>query len=235
MLDQDFDTNQTTATETTTTAVAQPAPTAVQAANSHAANPFISALNKFEELLGSKFLPMEATTSTSPETDGITVRTAKPQSAGTWVIVKPQSISSYLKLDLGTQPDSDEEKKLMACCWDGETVLFDSVIYSKSDFLNLVHERGFRKAQWKERAVLYASYLDSEDSIRLQDDEDLLSIYLSPSAWKAWKGFVAKTLITPSAASEVRITRELLKMANGNSYPTASFARVQFTGKKSAK
>ena len=232
MLDQDFDTNQTTATETTATAVAQPAPTAVQPAAAFGASPFAAVLNKFEGILGAKFLPMEATTSTSPETDGITVRTAKPQSAGTWITVKPQSISSYLKLDLGTQPDSDEEKKLAACCWDGETVMFDNNTYSKNEFLDLVKERGFSKASWKERAVLYATYLDSEKALELTEDESLLSVYLSPSAWKAWKGFVAKTMITPSAATDVRITRELAKTTTGKSYPTASFGRVNFTGKE---
>ena len=227
MLNQDYDT-----IDAPETAVAQPeARTVAQPAAEFGASPFAAVLNKFEGILGAKFLPMEATTSTSPETDGITVRTAKPQSAGTWLTVKPQSISSYLKLDLGTQPDSDEEKKLMACCWDGETVMFDNNTYSKNEFLDLVKERGFSKAAWKERAVLYATYLDSEKALELTEDESLLSVYLSPSAWKAWKGFVAKTMITPSAATDVRITRELAKTTTGKSYPTASFGRVNFTGK----
>ena len=228
MLNQDYDT-----IDATETAVAKPeARTVAQPAAAFGASPFAAVLNKFEGILGAKFLPMEATTSTSPETDGITVRTAKPQSAGTWITVKPQSISSYLKLDLGTQPDSDEEKKLMACCWDGETVMFDNNTYSKNEFLDLVKERGFSKASWKERAVLYATYLDSEKALELTEDENLLSVYLSPSAWKAWKGFVAKTMITPSAATDVRITRELAKTTTGKSYPTASFGRVNFTGKE---
>ena len=228
MLNQDYDT-----IDATETAVAKPeARTAVQPAAAFGASPFAAVLNKFEGILGAKFLPMEATTSTSPETDGITVRTSKPQSAGTWITVKPQSISPYLKLDLGTQPDSDEEKKLMACCWDGETVMFDNNTYSKNEFLDLVKERGFSKAAWKERAVLYATYLDSEKDLKLTEDESLLSVYLSPSAWKAWKGFVAKTMITPSAAADVRITRELAKTTTGKSYPTASFGRVNFTGKE---
>ena len=228
MLNQDYDT-----IDAPETAVAKPeARTVAQPAAEFGASPFAAVLNKFEGILGAKFLPMEATTSTSPETDGITVRTAKPQSAGTWITVKPQSISSYLKLDLGTQPDSDEEKKLMVCCWDGETVMFDNNTYSKNEFLDLVKERGFSKASWKERAVLYATYLDSEKALKLTEDENLLSVYLSPSAWKAWKGFVAKTMITPSAATDVRITRELAKTTTGKSYPTASFGRVNFTGKE---
>lgn len=226
-LTQSYETmqNETATAPVTTPAVQQAAAPAV--AQDRQTNKFALLKDRFESLIGAKFLPMEASTSCSVESAGITVRAQTEQSAGEFLIAEPQSISSYHKLDLGTQGLSDDEKKLQVCCWDNETVMFGEEQYGKDEFMQMVKSRGFGKASWKERAVLYVTYLASDKPVNLTEDESLLAIYLSPSALREWSGFVAKCFLTPTADNKVlKIKRVVRKTNSGNSYPTSVFERV---------
>lgn len=218
--------------ETAEATAAVSVPAAAQAAvpataQEKPANKFAILKDRFETIIGAKFLPMEASTSCSVESAGITVRAQTEQSAGEFLIAEPQSISSYHKLDLGTQGLSDDEKKLQVCCWDNETVTFGDESFGKDEFMQMVKSRGFGKASWKERAVLYVTYLASDKPVNLTEDESLLAIYMSPSALREWNGFVAKCFITPSSGDKVlKIKRVVRKTNSGNSYPTSVFERV---------
>lgn len=217
--------NETNEAAATTPAVQQASAPAV--AKAIPTNKFSALKDRFESVIGAKFLPMEATTSCSVESAGITIRAQTEQSGGEFLIVEPQSISSYHKLDLGTQGLSDDEKKLQVCCWDNETVMFGEEQYGKDEFMQMVKSRGFSKASWKERAVLYVTYLASDKPVNLTEDESLLAIYLSPSALREWNGFIAKCFLTPTSNDKVlKIKRVVRKTNSGNSYPTSVFERV---------
>lgn len=228
MLNQDFNALQT-ANDTVNVPTPTTASGTTQVAQAIQSNSLVQLTDRFEGLIGAKFLPMDSTTGVSIENGGLTAHINKDVDLGTWMVVEPQSVSSYLKLDLGTQNASDDEKKLQVCCWDGETVTLNEETLAKDEFLELVKSKGFSKASWKRRAVLYAMYLDSEKAPDIQEDNRLLSVYLSPSALKAWEGMLAKSIVMPSNQPHLKLTRVINKTNSGNSYPTAVFERTTHT------
>lgn len=230
MLNENFETHQTENVQNIQSVQSTIVP--AETANTHTAvsvtpsmkNPYSHLENALLKNYGAYTFPPELRTPCTIHGSSIKYGENLMFDAGDYVVIDLFDICPYQKLDLGTATVTDEEKKLMVSSYDGNTVMFDEVIYSKQEFLELVKERGFTNASYKNRAVLHGQLVDTDKPTLLdKNGETVLSVYLSPSSLSSFNAFLMKcSMSKDKTAKPIKLSKV------GKSYGTKSWTAFAF-------
>lgn len=214
MLDQKLDTIDATV-EAETTVVENVPAAAPQGGTAVAqANP----IQNFRDLLGlfarmdigeNGILPRDATVPCTINSGAIAFGENLKHNFGDYLDITPANITNYVKLDLGVAQPTEDQKRLMLACYDGNTVTVEEEVMAADDYLAKV-KKDYPKASWKKRAVIHAKYVGSDRHDKVKDElaaDDILAIYLSPSSKKALDAFLVKTDLMNPIAGNLRLTK----------------------------
>lgn len=231
MLNQDINTLQNTVEAANETAmnVTPVAPVATAPVTPRYHSNLSNLVGAFQRELGSGVLPAEATTSCTIMGSSIKFGNQMSLDAGDYLVIEPLNITPYSKVNLGVSGTlSPEEQRLQVNCYDGQTVVFDEVSYSKAEFLELLKQRGYSKAAFNDRAVLHGYYItcDRADKVHVSEDDRLFAVYLSKTSYKALQGFIMKSALSGSGDNKpyIKLTKES-KGFNGVNWTQFAFAR----------
>lgn len=219
-------------TETATIAapvVATPQP-AVVASPSRFSSNLNSLTHYFLREMGCYTLPADATTNVTIINGGMRCGTNMEKDFGDYLDIEPINYTPYQKVNLGLQNPTEEEKRLQVSCFNGETVEFDGVTYSKGEYLELLRTKGYSQAAFRDHGILHAMYVGSErdEKIGLTEDEHLLTIYLSKSSNQSYQAFLMRAALSRGNVERIRLTKETCVYKN-NSWVRFKFARLAKT------
>ena len=227
MLNNDVNTLDTQATETTAAVPAIPAATAV-AGLAQFSSPFSQLTHQFYNELGMYIVPSEAVTGCTVIGSSIKFGKQMENDAGDFLLVQPVNVTPYLKCKLGLPNPTEDEKRLQVNCYDGKTVVYDNVTYSKEEYTEMLRTKGYSKVTWDEQGVIHGMYLgcDRSSKVEVKEDDKLFAVYLSKSSYKAWKAFLFKSSISTGAGNLLKLTKET-KSWNGVTWTQFSFERAE--------
>lgn len=171
----------------------------------------------FRDQLGLYVLPPDATTGCTIMGSAIKFGDDMKQDAGDFLVIRPLNYTPYEKVSISAAPTA-EEKKLEVSCFDGQTVTFEEQTYTKAEYLALLREKGYSKAAFKDRCVLHGQYItcDRANKVELSEDKQLFAIYLSPSSYKAFQGFLINQSISGSALMPIKLGKVGKSMGSSN-------------------
>lgn len=148
------------------------------------------------------------------------------------------NIRYYRKLDLCAGQNLPEAAKdLIANSYDGK-VTKDDVDYTEAEYLEIVKEAGYAKAEFKDRAAMQGVFMDAEGSNKWSQDlrdtmvRKRLTVYLSPSSLRKFKTFTSTLVGDEEIAQDLgELPRNVIGVKlinNTNSYKGNSWNDFTF-------